>query len=510
MAREPGEPQDTPEEAASLRDLIQGPPPGPQARSAADALFAPQPDQAQSQSTQDSFGIKLGMPSVGAPLSEADKARSKANIMANHAPVGKAIAKREAALAPVMKDFAEIPSSTREQADASRAEADRLNADLIKPLQDQASKAQKDYDTAVAGRVRYREQVQSQIEAMDVMSKRIAAEQPHDIWTDASLPVKIAGIAALSLGSAAQAIWGDKTNAVADQIDAAVKRDLMLQRMRVEKNKDDYANKNLLLSRFMVEGDHIQNAEDKAYASALMGIKGRLEAMKPLLQDPKMRTSIDLQIAQLEMKSASAQERVMSNTVGYDIRQAEATALQADKLEFVKGASETASLNAQTRAKAEERMQQQHGEKQDEKQIPGWEAPNGVMASTPEVTKLREAEGSARSATSRLKTLSDDLSSGSVNFHSWSGYQQLKQDFAAITEAAKGAGLVNTGANFTKLEEDLITSGYMNKASSVIIDPVGARKLIERKIKQLWTDIGTKMAERGYRPKGHDIFKDVQ
>ncbi len=499
---EKGEPRDTPEEAAQVQQLTKGP--DPRAAQTADALFnlPEQPPEVRQSAEPNLFSqdsIKIGGSVPKTPEQLADDERKRQQFGKNEATAkGKLGADRKNLAKPAfeMKQVGkDLEVLQKEQADAQKEILDKQ----VQPLVDEAEKHQGEYQKAVDARVAYRNKTQQQIEQMDTMAKAIASEQPHDIWTDASVPVKIAGIAAMALGGAAQAIWGDKTNAVADQIELAVKRDLTLQRMRTEKNKDDYANKSLLLCKFMAEGDHMEHSQDKAFSTAMMGIRGRLQAMMPLLKDPQMRAQVNAQIAQGGMKAAQADERVQTMIAGEDFRLAQATAEMSNKLETSNQVSTVAQQNMEIRKQTEARLQKQHDEKMNAKGIPDWEFPSGALGTDAEFGKLRDAESAAKSATLRLKTLSKDLKSGAVNLHSWAGYQQMQRDFAAVTEAAKGAGLVNTGANFTKLEEDLIKNGYMNKVGA-IVDPNGAAKLINQKIGELWADVGNKIAERGGTP----------
>ncbi len=484
------------------------------AKAAADALFqppapeTPAPAQSPALRAGESVGTRESV-STSAPIAMTPEQQAQARqvVKENHAPARAAV-QRAKALEPKIKEgYHEAVSTFATNAETDQQEADRIIREGMKPLIEQADKADANYQKALEGRVKYRAQTQQQIERMDTLAKHIASQQPRDIWTDASVPVKIAGIAAMALGGAAQAIWGDKTNAVTDQIEAAVKQDLMMQRLRLDKGKEDFANQNLLLKQFMVEGEHIEHSEDKALSTAMMGIAGRLKMMKTQLASPEMRRQLDMQIGELQMKAAGAYERVAINTAGMDVRQAEAEALAADHATTSNGRLEATRANAETAKRREDRLATQHGEKMDEKRMPGWDFPDGYFGSVPEFTKLREAESTIMSAVDRLKVMSKDLGAGIKNLHSWAGYKQLKQDYAAVTEAAKGAGLMNAGANFTKLEEDLIEAGYMNTMYS-IIDPKGAQALIKRKIEQLWKDVAAKVHERGGRAKGHSVFQD--
>lgn len=509
---EPGEPQDSPEEAAALQTLIKG---KPKAQATADKLFAGE-DQAQNQSASQYEGIQFGDMRGGAasfsqsgPMTQDQKAQARQNIHEDYAPARDAVRRGGAVLQKGANKYNMITDEAKTQLVEQGKRQSKMLDDQVQPLVDEADEAASAYKEAQAARVKYRAEVQNQIEEMDRMAKTIASEQPHNIWTDASVPIKIAGIAAMSLGAAAQAIYGDKTNAVTDQIEAAVKQDLTMQRMRLEKGQKDYANRNLLLNRFMVQGDHIQNAEDKAFSTSMMGIKGRLEAMMPLLKDPQMRQNLQKTITELEMKSAAAQQRVMENTVGYDIRQAEAEAAAGARLETARGGSESAMLNAKTRASAEQRLSEKQANDEQQLAIPDWETPDGKkpMASPKEMSELRETEEGVMKATNSLDQLVADFKKGN-NIFDLPNYLQMKSDANRAIVKLKGKGIVNAGANFTKLEEDLIKSGYMSQDGLVLkAFDKAAVKMIRRAEADLWEDVRAAMDRRNLKPsKSHRVL----
>ncbi|HET6345555.1 MAG TPA: hypothetical protein VFH51_11530 [Myxococcota bacterium] len=451
---------------------------------------------------------RVSMPVVTDPAAlEAQRARTDVAIeRAMNAPAegGAALLKASKALQAPINRY-------RKAAEQTQAATDEIVQTQVAPTLAEYGKLDSEYQNAVQARVKYRAQVMSQIDDMDRLSKSIAAEQPHDIWADASTPLKIGAIAAMSLGAAAQAFYGDRTNPVVDQIDNFIKRDLMMQRMRVEKNKADYANKNLLVNKLSAEGQHIQMAEDRAYVTAIDGVKGRLEAAKQLLTSPQMRSNIDRTIAELDMKAAQTKMTLQQNIIGQDIRMQEGVAELETRREAAAGRG--GSVSAQVGLMREQRLAGKEAREVGEMDIPGWERVGGAGnysgTSKKEAQELRATEATVTNATRSMDDLIGQLEKGAVtNLLSLEGYQQAKALANRVVVKVKGKGLVNAGANFTKLEDDLVKSGYLGNNGEVLrAFDSGAINRIRAAQADMWDDVQAAMKERGYKAApNHPVF----
>lgn len=461
----------------------------------------------QGQAPGQSAGVTLGVPQGAAPNSGMDAAKQRVTRASDKLaavsvdPAGTAQRAREEKQA--------ISNSYRAAVQKPLDEVHAITEERLKPMQAEAEAADKEYQNAVKSRQEYRTKVDNVINSMDTLGKRIAAEQPRDIWAEAGLGTKIAGIALMGLGGAAQALYGDRTNSIADAIDGAIKRDLALQRMRLEKNKDDYGNKNLLLGQLRANVDRTEHAEDAAHATAWQGILGRLSVVKSMLTDPTMRANAEKVIAEGQMKAADSTQKLMANLVGTDVRMKQAEGhleVEAAKLNAQSGQG-SAMLNAQTRAAAEQRMAGKDSREQTSLEIPNWEFPAGFKGAPKEATALRDMEADTFKATQSMDQVRELLKQGGQ----YSSYPKWA-DIAAVSNRAivklKGKGIVNAGANFTKLEEDLIQKGYLSTTGQWLrnLDPnAGAR--IQAAEADLWDDVEHAMAERGGRPaKSHPVF----
>lgn len=389
------------------------------------------------------------------------------------------------------------------------SEIHAITDEQLVPLRQEAEAADAEYNDAVKERAATRARTQSAIDDMDRLGKSIAAEQPRDIWADANLGTKIFGIALQGLGGAAQALYGDKTNSVTDAIDAAIKKDLALQRMRIDKREGDYANKNLLLNQLRGNMDRTEHAEDAAHATAWQGILGRLQVVKSMLTDPTMRANAEKVIAEGEMKAAQSTQKLMTNLVGLDVRQKQAVGqleVQAAKLNADAGGA--AMLNAQTRAASERRLQGKDAREQTALEIPNWEAVDGkVMGSPKEVTELREGEASAQKASQSMEQVISLLQQGG-QYTSYPKWQDIEAAVNRSIVKLKGKGMHNMGANFSEMERQLEAGGFLgaDKSWKRNLDPKAAQR-IQDALRDMWEDVRSSMAERNYKPaKTHPVF----
>lgn len=462
----------------------------------------------QGQQPGQSASVTLGVPQASAPNPGMDAAKQRVTrasdklAAVNVDPAGTVQRAREEKQA--------ISDNYRANVTGPLGEIHAITEERLKPLQAEAKQADDEYQNAVKARQEYRTKVDNVINSMDTLGKRIAAEQPRDIWAEAGLGTKIAGIALMGLGGAAQALYGDRTNSIADAIDGAIKRDLALQRMRLEKNKDDYGNKNLLLGQLRANMDRVEHAEDAAHATAWQGILGRLSVVKSMLTDPTMRANAEKVIAEGQMKAADSTQKLMANLVGTDVRMKQAEGhleVEAAKLNAVHD-NETAKLNAQTRALAENRLGRKDTREQTALEIPNWEAVNGkVMGSPKEISELREGEASAQRASQSMEQVIKLLQQGG-QFTSYPKWQDIEAAVNRSIVKLKGKGMHNMGANFSEMEKQLELGGFLgaDKSWKRNLD-YGAAQRIQDALRDMWEDVRSSMAERNYKPtKTHPVF----
>lgn len=367
----------------------------------------------------------------------------------------------------------------------------RYEDQYVKPGLAKQAELQKQYDEAVQTRTEYRAKVMSEMDNMDTMAKQLASEQVHDRFAEAPTWMKVISIAAMSLGAAAQAAYGDRTNAVTDQIDGAIKRDLMFQRMRLEKGQDDFKNKNLLLRQFMDSSEHMQGAEDKAYLTAINGITQRMEMSKSLLTSPTMRANMDKQIAELKMKAAESQQRVTENIVGQDIRQKDATAqLEAQLLKTMetnKSAKATASQLGTLGT------------------VQGVDFPEGFQGDPKkEGAPLRDLQAGTASVSGVMDKLKasfknfDSISSLAHPVDKFSAYQQLQQEVAALILKTKGKQFGNMGARLTEMQKALDAQAF-GASTKGVLNVDNALKIVDNAKEQIWQDFSDAAEARGGR-----------
>jgi hypothetical protein len=376
--------------------------------------------------------------------------------------------------------------------------------------------ADKEYQNALKEREKYRLATQNAINTMDETAKQIAADNANEMFTNPSVARKLTSSLLLGLGAAAQALYKDRTNAVADQFDADLKRELAIQRMNMEKRKDAYGNQNLLLGRMMQHYDRVEHAQDAAYIATYNGIRGRMDALKSMMTNPQMRMNLEKWQADMDMKAVEAQERLQSNTIGMDLRMRQGVAALEQKREAAMSAdNELKRYNAETRRAAENRLAGKDQREQQKLEVPGWEPvpqangePGHVMADPQEMRKFREGEDTARRATLALSEVADSLERGG-QFTSYPKWQDIKASVGRATATIKGPGMVNAGANFTQLEQTLIEAGYLGADGNWKrnIDPTASRR-IRHAIDAIWLGVEQAGKERNLRPtKQHDFLE---
>lgn len=388
-----------------------------------------------------------------------------------------------------------------------QAELERLG-EAQKLASKDLEKADAEYQQAVKGRAEHQARTQNAIGDMDTLAKQIAADDQANLYTNRSVGANLLSSLLLGLGAAAQSLYHDRTNAVADQFDSALQRELMQQRLRMQSNKDRYGNQNLLLGRMMQHYDRVEHAEDAAYVTVYNGVRGRLEALKGMMTNPQMRINTEKFMADMDMKTLERQQRVMTDAVGTDVRMAQAQAVLEQKREAAMSVDTSVkTLNAQTRAQAEQRKQRAEGRDENALEIPGWEFPEGFKGDKTEARKLRDMEATVSKADNALTKLAGSLDKGGA-LTSYPKWAELKAEANRAILTLKGDGIGDAGKNFTELERTLITEGYLGQDGNWkrALDP-SASKRIRAAVHELRNDTKRTISKRGGRPaKNHEYF----
>lgn len=519
MAYNPNNPLDTtggvdesPEDARAWIDSLKTPGTAP-----APAPVQSQPANPYAAQQEDAFsGLNAGLQdntatsgsiSISMPTESPQEAAAK--VARTDEALGAAKQKGRAAIAKVEQSGAGAQKAIDDYRKNQEAVIAAREAEETKQLADAQTKfdqADDVYNQAVKARTEYRAKVQADLENMNNWSAKLAAEQPRDAWAESPTWNKVTSIALMGLGAAAQTYFGDKTNVVVDQIDAALKRDLMMQRLRLDKGKETFANKGLLLRQFIDTSDHMQQAEDKAYVTAIGGITARLTASKNLLTSPTMRANLEKNIAELQMKAALKQQDVSADIVGKDLKLAGDEAhIQAEREKAGKAVNGLSISRAQTAAGNLKIKQQQEGRKQNALVQQGWE---GTFTGTEgEAKDLRETETDTAKATQSMDQVVGMLEKGG-EFSSYPKWQDIKAAANRAVVKLKGKGLVNAGANFTEMENELIRAGYLSSSGDWLraLDPSAANRIRQAEA-DLWDDVKIAMEKRGLKPsKTHPVF----
>lgn len=404
---------------------------------------------------------------------------------------------RPAAMAKPADPMQELMAPSRKamrhmrQAGEAGIKAEEAKQAEAAPLEAEFAKITAEHQKAVEARSVYRAKMLKDVDTMETMANRLAAEQPRDAWAEASTGLKIGSIIAIGLGAAAQSFYGDKTNVVADQINAALERDIMFQKLRLQKGKDDFQNKGLLLRQFMDTSDHIQDAEDKTYVTAAQGIMQRMEMMKKRVTSPQMQAALDQNMAEMEMRVAERQERLQVTMAGHDKAMADGElSLALKKAEL---ANKIQGLGIES---------QKEADRQRNLMAPGIEG----RFKDPEDRK--EYEKKEALASTIVKTLDDAVkllaNRKITDLASIPEWNQLKSNLNLL---AKGEGGFNLGAALSPGElsnlESAIGTGNLNWLRSE-----AGIKALRKAQTQVERTFGDYMKAKGVRPsRQNPIFQ---
>lgn len=347
-----------------------------------------------------------------------------------------------------------------------------------------ADEATSGYKAALEANLGNRVKITEQMNAMDALSKQIASSNVRDPWIDASTATKIGSLLATGLGAAAESLGGSKTNAAADMITQHVQRDIMLQRMRMEKNQNDYAMKNTLLGRLVAHSDSIEDAAQKAYITAMEGVKGRISAMQALTSNAEHRASLANIAAGIEMKMGAAASQALENTMGrsilHDEHEANMEATMGKSSSSVGGVARL--LGAKN---ASDKMAMHESERSAERGLPGYRPVDGqdYKGNQKAIETFRTAAQNHETADRNLGTLFQTVDKlKGRDLADVQSYREFKQALAQVTIKMKNGD--NMGANFSEMEKELETRGILGgseKTGWVILDPEGYKKAIARK-----------------------------
>ncbi len=376
---------------------------------------------------------------------------------------------------------------------------DIINEHVV-PLQKEADILAAEHDKAVSFRDAYQIRMQTGIDQMDNLSKKIAAEQPREFWADQSTGMKLATIALTALGGAAQSLGGDRTNAVADSIDNMVKRDTAMQKMRFEKNQDDYANQHTLVGQMAQNYDRLEHAQEAAYVTGMQGVIGRLQALKPMLDSAQMRQNVDMQIAQLEIKASEAHTKLQENLLGMGVRINQGVATLAEKRSEAQQKADIARLTASQKAATENRKTGQT-----ETTIPGYEQDPKVKhinATPKESAAVRDdlaTTSKVSNAMDYLKSVIKAAGNDPMKLLEFTNQAQFQQAQSVLLEAARGPGFGQTGSRMTEMLKTLETKAFTGGEWARFRSDIAAG-LLDHAQKTIWDNLNLKAKSLGLQP----------
>lgn len=188
---------------------------------------------------------------------------------------------------------------------------------LYEPLKKERAEADRVFQESTQEVIEARANLVGRMERLQALSNELAATPIRDRWAEANMPVKIGALIAMGLGSALQEFTGDKTNVVAEQINNAIERDLGMQKLRLEKGKDDIARSRLLLAD---TGRMWEDKEDSlvaAHSAALQSVQARIDALSKQSTNPQIVAQGMKLKAALGLSNAQNEQHLVEQGLGH-------------------------------------------------------------------------------------------------------------------------------------------------------------------------------------------------
>lgn len=307
----------------------------------------------------------------------------------------------------------------------------------------------------------------AQLEKVHQVAAELATNQVRDRWADASTPVKIGAIAAMALGAFVQGVYGDKTNIAVDQIDAALKRDLAMQKLRYDQKADNLANQRTLLGEMRkLDADELK-ANNLAYIAGLQSVMHRIENLAKGSKDPRVAANAQKLMADIQMnKLAPAQMQLQEQMVGGLLRVGQMEQVAADRQAAAAQRAESLTLRQENMDLSKQRL----GMKQNALTMRGTE---GVGKSEKEMGKLREAQAQMSHLVDLYGKAKEVLREGPAAMSPF----EWEQLMATISAIAKSEGIFNFGAALSGSEAEILKAAIGNKNIAYLSSEEGIKLL---------------------------------
>jgi hypothetical protein len=284
--------------------------PSQEVDSTADQLATDSDENAAETTAQDqnsAFAVS-GASSGPAPGTAANLGRLQNKMSATHAS-------GEQELQAAQEDVDAADQAVSDATGATAAADAQKEKEVLAPQRQKLIEATDNYQNVIKSREASQLQMNQQLDTLQRMSGVIASTTIRDPWADASTPVKIGGLLALALGGFQSGAFGGP-NAVANELDRIITRDISLQSMNLQNKQRGLENGKSLLAQFRENTDHAEHAQDLAYQAASQGIEKRLEMAMKTTTDPQRRAALQATLAAYQQKTAQAKMKSVQTLVG--------------------------------------------------------------------------------------------------------------------------------------------------------------------------------------------------
>lgn len=367
-----------PEKAQEVAQFLQD---SQQPAAAAEQPSFTQP-QGQAQSEMGSMSVSESVSGIPVRNAAADAQASQA--IGN---VGSEVGRADAARAQAATDRGSAIEAGR-VATEEQAKADAEHKKMRAPYDEAIAKANEDYALAVEQSKLRRVQNMQRIDLMESKANELASMNPQGSWAQTDPLGKILVALGAGVGEIGGAVDGTHTNTFLQVFNQGLDRDLALQKLRIAKGQDDFANQNLLLNQFIKAGASVDEAAEMAKLSAITAAKTRIEVLDKHVTNQDLKAKAQANIQALAEQQAELSEKIAKSYAGQAVREKQGLA----QLYLNRANAMASSQAAERRVSAKGASLSNDPEVQLTKAITGSRMPAGVRRASLNLTNIESAK----------------------------------------------------------------------------------------------------------------------
>lgn len=209
----------------------------------------------------------------------------------------------------------------RDESDEAKSDALQEHRAELEPFRLQAAEIAQKHAEAVEIMAQRRQNMLQKIDLMQQQANNLEQMEIRGNWVQTN-PI---GGALAALGAGLGAIAGSGPGGVGgnpflEALNSGIAQDLQLQKLRIEKARDDYANKRLLLNQFIQTGAHVDEAVEMAHLSALNAVQKRIDYLASRVTNKDVQANIAQNRALVAKEIADRSAKLVTNYKGAAVR----------------------------------------------------------------------------------------------------------------------------------------------------------------------------------------------